>query len=89
MDKKYIEVSDITHEIIFCHKLSGDLAVHMLEHVLKLPIVDATPVVHAHWENTKFDCGDWIGICSNCGSKCPADNYCGTCGAKMDEVIDE
>lgn len=54
-----------------------------------LPVSDVASIAHAHWENIKFDCGDWIGICSNCGSKCPADNYCGTCGAKMDEVIDE
>lgn len=55
-----------------------------------MPTVDAEPVGHGHWIESKG--GDYIGYpvyeCSSCG--CPvgeeASNYCPYCGAKMDEV---
>ena len=45
------------------------------------PTIEAKPVVHAHWEET----GTVLGKCSNCGGMCPKIEYCGRCGAIMDE----
>ena len=44
--------------------------------------VEAEPVKHAH-VITDDDGNMW---CSNCGSSNCFDNYCGYCGAKIDEV---
>lgn len=50
-----------------------------------VPTIEAKPVVHAHWEET----GMVLGKCSNCGGICPKIEYCGRCGAQMDERNDE
>lgn len=53
------------------------------------PTEDVVPVVHAHWRymhrSKRF--GLYVGACSHCGSPNIAADYCGTCGAKMDEEV--
>jgi hypothetical protein len=47
--------------------------------------VDAVPVRHGHWIDINGDGSLWR--CSVCGElQCCESNYCGDCGAKMDEV---
>lgn len=53
---------------------------------------DLKPVTHAHWTYEIDDLfpADSMMICSNCGEyeRLGAnDNYCGNCGAKMDEEV--
>ena len=53
--------------------------------------VDIAPVVHAHWIKIFEDEDSIQARCSACGmvytlGKGRDPNYCGTCGAKMDEV---
>lgn len=57
----------------------------MLVEIENAPTVEAEPVRHGHWEY-------WAGNlvkCSVCGYEytdwLECDNYCGNCGAKMDE----
>lgn len=67
-----------------------------------IPIIDAAPVVHGHWE-FKDDFGnrdfDFIAVCSRCGNKKNASGYshsewitewryCNACGTKMDEEVE-
>lgn len=61
----------------------------VLRCVLKAPIIDAVPVVHARWVNEENGYRD----CSECGCEHPIrdargylvdDSYCPNCGAKMD-----
>lgn len=63
----------------------------LLEKFIKAaPTVEAKPVVHAHWE-IEYDDDDNIKkcYCSNCGVGCEPMNYCGFCGAQMDEVVSD
>lgn len=49
------------------------------------PTVEAEPIRHGHWEDIDGDGSIWR--CSVCGEvQCCNSNYCGDCGAKMDEV---
>lgn len=54
----------------------------------RMPTVDAVPVRHGKWENTRPD-APMFGFyyCSLCGRKrtSPQDKYCPNCGARMDE----
>lgn len=53
------------------------------------PTADVAPVTHAHWEDKREDslgCLEW-GVCSHCKNLLPALAYCGFCGAKMDEEV--
>lgn len=70
---------------------------HAMEIIAKAPIVEAEPVVHAHWIPNQ-GCSDMYGVrvifdCSNCGGQvshhgyvCP-DKRCKFCGAHMDEEV--
>lgn len=55
------------------------------------PIVDAVPVVHAHWIEFKANNGNVHYKCSRCGKEVSYPyakkrwKYCIECGAKMDE----
>lgn len=59
----------------------------ILQNVIELsPTVDATPVMRGRWEEIRDPYGALKGwIHTECGRevKC-AENYCPTCGAKMD-----
>lgn len=49
-------------------------------------IIDYAPVRHGHWIDVNGDGSLWR--CSVCGeTQCCDSNYCGDCGAKMDEVV--
>lgn len=50
------------------------------------PAADVGPVVHAHWGRGSED---GRRECSHCGMYEHERNYCGFCGAKMDESEDE
>ena len=68
------------------HKgLGAAIAGILIQFIETLPIIDATPVVHAHWE--KIGKHDWR--CSACKIGVPYSftgfHYCHNCGAKMDE----
>lgn len=55
----------------------------MREWAFGLPMEDVAPVVHVHWIRVNHDDAY---KCSNCGSVFYYEtNYCGFCGAKMDE----
>ena len=63
--------------------------------ILKLPAVDAVPVVHGRWIDGR---GSWsTSNCSVCGWKIPYGEdaylgytkYCPDCGARMDEEADD
>lgn len=64
-----------------------------MEILAKAPIIEAEPVVHAHWIPAP-DIGDCCYRCSRCGKQRDSyidedDNYCGKCGAHMDKEIAE
>lgn len=48
------------------------------------PTIDAVPVVHGRWIDTREYCGDYM--CSNCKElyRTNVFNYCPNCGARMD-----
>lgn len=61
--------------------------------IQKFPSADVVPVVHAHW--IKHGEPPWYVIeCSECGAKWQtggswdANDFCGNCGAKMDEEVE-
>lgn len=69
----------------------------VLDFIAAMPADDVAPVVHAHWEFGEFDGIGRTVRCSNCGGRDLCANkkvwqayekhqYCGKCGAKMDEV---
>jgi hypothetical protein len=62
----------------------------LLNEVDCAPTIEAKPIVHAHWE-IEYDDDDNIKkcYCSNCGVGCEPMNYCGFCGAQMDEVASD
>lgn len=57
----------------------------------KLPAVDVAPVVHGHWSKEMRFTEDFMGNrtygykCSVCGKLANRLQFCGNCGAKMDE----
>ena len=58
--------------------------------VLNAPIVDASPVVHGLWINSRYspNYGEYEEQCSHCKewSSVYGKPYCPNCGAKMDGV---
>ena len=88
-------------DIVFAHKVEGseeykegflDGAMCVLDAIDEMPIVEAKPVVHAHWEEVRKGCH----VCSRCKVKAPLESdeydymeslsaYCPLCGAQMDE----
>lgn len=70
---------------VFEHPAYADGWNTLIDIIEKAPTVEAEPVRHGHWEY-------WAGSlvkCSVCGYEYTdwlvCDNYCGNCGAKMDE----
>ena len=67
----------------------------------QIPTVDAVPVVHGHWERCmeiEVEFNGHIGKiynvrCTACGSVrqafCEIYDYCPSCGAKMDEAVED
>lgn len=75
---------------IHCDEYYGEGVQRAIEEAVKVPIVDAVPVVHGKWKPIKasiypygFDVR-----CSECGCAILGGvngwNYCPNCGAKMD-----
>lgn len=66
---------------------NGDLLM-VCEIISHFPAVDAEPVKHGTWENSRPD-APMFGFyyCSLCGRKrtSPQDRYCPNCGARMDK----
>ena len=59
---------------------------------LRKKSVECVPVRHGHWVDDKFEDGEWHHTCSVCGMQLrhdAFDNFCGNCGAKMDEVQED
>lgn len=65
--------------------------------LMRMPAADVAPVVHARWIHTQTEEDDWGHSfhhwhCSACGrfvgSNPEYDNYCPSCGAKMDGSVD-
>lgn len=54
---------------------------------IDISTIEAVPVVKAHWHSIYTNnMGVKVGFCSNCGhQKEVVNNYCGNCGAKMEE----
>ena len=73
-----------------CRLIESNASVEHTERCTCYEPADVAPVVHAHWTYEIDDLfpEDSMMICSNCGEyeRLGAnDNYCGNCGAKMDE----
>lgn len=71
-------------------KIGQDSAWHVLGLIDSTPAVGAKPVKHGHWIKLFEDKDSIQARCSACGmvyslGKGRDPNYCGTCGAKMDE----
>lgn len=67
---------------------NGTFAMHLH------PQLGVAPIVHAHWIGETDDLfpADSMVMCSNCGEYeylSAGGNYCGNCGAKMDEEVSE
>ena len=84
-------------------KSYGWAGVEILAEVHYAPTVDASPVIHAHWEYQKgVFTGKGIKGCFECSAckatvdeetfdlmyECGQTRMCGSCGAKMDEEKD-
>lgn len=62
--------------------------------VRAVPIVEAEPVIHAHWKK-EIENGVYWYVCSECGNEVPKTRYktdlysayCPYCGAHMDEEV--
>lgn len=82
---EYIDKSALTNKLKSSGAI-GDFALYILGN---FPTADVAPVVHAYWKgyHTQDPC------CSNCGfsydreqgEDAQTTDYCGNCGAKMDE----
>ena len=63
-------------------------AEYFAKQIDSMPTIDAVPVKHGKWENSRPD-APMFGFyyCSLCGRKrtSPQDRYCPNCGARMDE----
>lgn len=80
----------------FVGYLDDDMILRLQIAIKRLPMIDAVPVVHGHWENTPIPI--WMRNnttrtyyfkCNKCSSTSwNRDNYCSHCGAKMDEVTE-
>ena len=59
--------------------------------VKSLPTIDAEPIKHGHWVTTwnRYDKDGYViqtrGRCSCCNQSSDVLDYCGNCGARMDE----
>ena len=95
---RFIDVDDFKKEIMKCNAdpinefdLGWDTW-GIFNAIDRTPTADVTPVIHAHW--IKHGEPPWYVIeCSECGAKWQmsgswdANNFCGNCGAKMDEEV--
>lgn len=61
---------------------------NMLDDIEHAPIIDAEPIRHAYWKTNVY--ASQVVVCSFCNntSLVPT-TYCGNCGAKMDEEVEE
>lgn len=89
--KQLIYKEDVLREISTCDDeifVTEAEQEYLWERIQMLPTVDAMPVKHGKWENSRSD-APMFGFyyCSLCGRKrtSPQDRYCPNCGAKMDE----
>ncbi|MBO6301602.1 MAG: hypothetical protein J6N15_04125 [Ruminiclostridium sp.] len=61
------------------------------DNITALPCTDVAPVVHGHWSKEMRFTEDFMGNrtygykCSVCGKLANRLQFCGNCGAKMDE----
>ena len=66
---------------------------YLSERLKKAPTIEATPVVHAHWEPKKIMARTPFArnyYCSNCKDEpLECKHICGNCGAQMDEEIND
>lgn len=87
---EYIEREALLKELAKDVAVDGNQrAAQILECIINAPAADVAPVVHAYWKgyHTQDPC------CSNCGfsydreqgEDAQTTDYCGNCGAKMDE----
>ena len=59
--------------------------------IMRFPRVDAEPVKHGYWVTTwnRYDKDGYViqtrGRCSCCNQYSEVSDYCGNCGARMDE----
>lgn len=65
-------------------KSRRDEALNAIANIVNAPTID--PVKHGYWIDLNDDGSSWK--CSVCGEvQCCNSNYCGDCGAKMDEAF--
>lgn len=95
-EKKYIElqkalsVCEMHYEhCLEMHDWSGDATADNIKRDIEtLPAADVVEVVHARWEKTHDDPRVNKYRCTNCKAEKMRDNYCPSCGAKMDGATD-
>ena len=92
MAKEYIEREAVLAEYDRQHKGPPGGARKI---IAEFPAADVRPVVHAHWVNVRQEgvCS-WTAECSNCWTRndippVVSAHYCPSCGAVMDEEVDD
>lgn len=94
---RFVNVDDFKKEIMKCNAdpinefdLGWDTW-GIFNAIDRTPTADVQPVIHAHWTGVT-PMVDTI-MCSNCGWNYPTNEfatpYCPSCGAKMDEEVED
>ena len=96
MSNEYVLASDVVAVLKLMHQEgycigNNEAMLRIFEELSNLKMVEAEPVVHAHWVPAP-DVGDCCYRCSSCGKVidhyCDEDDlYCARCGAHMDEEV--
>lgn len=84
---RYVDVEKLTHRIMDADYINT--ACEMLIEIECMPEEEVAPVIHAHWYHKPHVWG--VDYCSNCDFELHINDtkYCPSCGAIMDEVIEE
>lgn len=85
---KYISVEK---QLVRLYRLGLDNEEVIKQFLLTACVEDVEKVRHGKWIRTHNPIGQEITLCSVCGNikQQAYPNYCGNCGAKMDEVENE
>ena len=80
-----IDVDKLEWFQITCEASQQKAILILRPHIHDLDIIDAEPVRHGHWEEIKNAHGELEGYICKCGREVKAkENFCPSCGLKMD-----
>ena len=98
MDNELLTVQYIKREAALMKLMQDGCSAKNLQSISDMPAADVAPVVHGHWIEQEDGNLDTYYTCSSCkedfdliaGTPCEnLYNYCPSCGAKMDELVEE